>query len=236
MTTLIETPPSGVLVGVVAQETARFSMFAASMTDLEAPDGSSVKWRFGHNIAQSTNALIDEMYARNHEAVWIMGDDHSFSPGILAKLLDRNVDIVVPLCLMRNPPYRPVAFMPTDDPDKSERLELTDFPDGGLIEVKSVGSAGMLIKRSALDRIERPWFGAMGGPTNRVGEDIGFCMRAADAGVAIHVDLDTVLGHCLTSVVWPVREDDGWTFGFSMMGGFKLTMPPGIQQYADDCS
>lgn len=225
----------GGLIGVVAQETARYSMFGASMTELDVPEGTIVKWRFGHHIADSTNALIQEMYDRDLDWLWIMGDDHSFSPNLLTSLLDRDVEIVVPVCLMRNPPYRPVAFDYAGAENESVRVNLTDHPDGGLIEVKSCGSAGMLIRREVFDFVERPWFEAGRGITAIVGEDLNFCDKAREAGFDIHLDLDHVLGHCMTGVVWPVREEDGWTFGFSMMGGFQITMPPAASwAYADE--
>lgn len=225
----------GGLVGVVAQETARYSMFGASMTGLELPEGSAVKWRFGHHIADSTNALIQEMYDRDMDWLWIMGDDHSFSPQLLDKLLAREVEIVVPLCLMRNPPYRPVAFVSTGNPDESRRLDLNDYPEGGLVKVKTCGSAGMLIRREVFDFVDRPWFEAGRAGTAVVGEDLNFCDKARAAGFDIHLDLDLPLGHCTTSVVWPVHEPDGWTFAFSMMGGFQITMPPGSSwDYADE--
>lgn len=225
----------GGVIGVVAQETARFSMFAASMTGMEPPFGTEVVWRFGHHIAQSTNALIDAMYERDADWLWIMGDDHAFSPGLLLGLLDRDVEIVAPLCLMRNPPYRPVAFDFAPDENDSVRVNLDDHPEGGLIKVKSVGSAGLLVRREVFDFIPQPWFEAGRGMTAVVGEDLNFCDKARDAGFDIHVDLDLSLGHCLTGVVWPVREHDGWTFGFSMIGGFQITMPPGSAwAYADE--
>ncbi len=220
------------LVGVIAQETARFSMFGSSLSEMTLPEGWQVKWRFGHDIAQSTNALIDEMYLRDLDAIWLLGDDHAWSPDLLEKLLAHDVEIVVPLCLMRNPPYQPVIW-----DTELRRIYLDDHPDGGLIEVGAAGSAGMLIRRDALDEmaIKNPrepaftvyrWFAARGPETNRVGEDIGFCMNARDAGLKIHCDLDSSMGHCTTAVVWPVREPDGWTYGFSMMGGYQITMPP----------
>lgn len=223
------------LVGVLAQESARFSMFAASMTDLQMPAGSTVKWRFGWDLAQAHNALIGEMLDRDLDWIWIMGDDHVFSPDILAKLLDHDADIVVPLCLMRNAPYRPVVWVdhPGGEPNLVKRIDLANHPEGGLIEVAAAGSAGMLIRRSVFEFVEEPWFEAGGDLTNRVGEDVYFCRKARAAGLAIYCDLDSVIGHCSTTVVWPVREHDGWTFAFSMMGGFEVTMPPSFQSYAD---
>jgi hypothetical protein len=242
---------SGGLIGVPAQETARFSDFARSLVETGLPEGWEVTFRFGHDIADNTNALIETTLARDKEWFWYMGDDHAWSPNLLTKLLGQTLQrgpgevpgrpIIVPLCLMRNPPYRPVIWKNDWDSEakgdgRFARVDLADHPDGGVIEVEAAGGAGMLIHRSVFDALERPWFEAGRGSTARVGEDINFCEKAREHGFSIWCDLDSVLGHCATTVVWPVREADGWTFGFSMMGGFKVTMPPGFQAYADECA
>jgi hypothetical protein len=222
------------LIGVVAQETARYSMFGSSLSEMQLPEGWEVKWRFGHDIAQQTNALIEEAVDRDKDWFWYLGDDHAWSPNLLEKLLAHNEDIVVPLCLMRNPPYRPVIWKEASEDtgasgdviDGFARINLDDYPDGGLIQVHAAGGAGMLIRRNVLDGMEQPWFEAGRGLTARVGEDINFCQKANKAGFGIYCDLDAMLGHITTTVVWPVREYDGWTYGFSMMGGYQITMPP----------
>jgi hypothetical protein len=253
--------PSGGLIGIPAQETARFSDFARSLVETNLYEGWEVTFRFGHDIADNTNALIQTMLDRDKDWFWYMGDDHVWSPDLLTKLLAQTFQpgagmvpgraIIVPLCLMRNPPYRPViwreetadfvcadpsACSPPHDDNRFARVELNDHPDGGVIEIAAAGGAGMLIHRSVFEAMEKPWFDAGRGTTARVGEDINFCEKARAAGYKIWCDLDASLGHCCTSVVWPVREADGWTFGFSMMGGFKVTMPPGFQKYADECA
>lgn len=214
------------LIGVIAQETSRFSMFAASLTAIEAPEGTTIKWIFGHDIVANANMLVREMYARDADWLWILGDDHSFSPGILLKLLAHDVDVVVPLCLMRNAPYRPVIYSRSAANGARVRVDLDDHPVGGLIPVHSAGSGGMLVKRHVFDSLPDPWFESGVQSSVQLGEDVYFCDKAREQGAQIFCDLDASLGHCSTTVVWPVREADGWTYAFSMMGGFSVTMPP----------
>jgi hypothetical protein len=227
----------GGAIAVIAQEAARYSQFAADLTGLDLPPDWKVLWRFGWDLADAHNALIAQALAEGKEYVWFMGDDHAFSPNLLRKLLARDLDLVVPLCLMRNAPYRPVNWVaaPTvEDPDAVRRLDVAEYPDGGLVEVAASGAAGLLVKRRVFEAIEAPWFEAGTANTNRVGEDVNFCRKARAAGFEIFCDLDAVIGHLSTTAVWPVRESDGWTFAFSMMGGFKITLPPGFQAYADE--
>lgn len=224
-------PPG--LIAVLAQESARFSTFAESLSKLQMPEGSRVAWRIGWGLAQAHNALIEELLADPDLGwIWFMGDDHVFSPDLLTKLLDRELDVVVPLCLMRAAPFRPVNWV-ADGDGETRRIKLADYPDGGLAWIDAAGAAGLLVRRHVFDAIEPPWFESGTGLTSLVGEDINFCRKVRATGREIACDLDAMLGHSLTACVWPVREPDGWTFGFSMAGGFEITMPPHMQAHAD---
>lgn len=219
------------VVGVLAQETARFSMFAQALTSLDMPAGSEVKWIFGHDIPQNMNMLIRGFLSKpDAEWLWIMGDDHCFSPDLLTKLLSHAVDIVVPLCLMRATPYLPVAMSGKVEDGTfagyRERLALDDHPDGGLVRVHSAGSGGMLVSRETILGMSEPWFWSPEG--ENLAEDFMFCDKATkEAGAEIWCDLDASLGHMATMAVWPVRTPQGWSFGFSMVGGYQLVAPPG---------
>lgn len=226
------------VVGVIAQDTARFSMFGASLTGIEVPPGTGVKWLFGHDIAASTNLLVRAMFEEYEDAdwLWILGDDHVFSGSILMRLLAHEKDIIVPLCLTRNPPYKPVVFSDWADVDERmrQRVHLPDHPEGGLIPIHSGGSAGMLIRRRVFEALEDPWFEHIRSSNVEIGEDVYFCDKAREAGFEIFCDLDIPMGHCTTATVWPVNEPGGWTYGFSFMGGLKLTMPSDAWDVADE--
>ncbi len=214
-------------MGVIAQDTARFSLFPASLSSLDVPAGTRIKWIIGHNIAASMNDLVDAMYDNEAEWLFILGDDHVFSPPLLKKLLAHDKDIVVPLCLTRLPPYRPVIFSGWHEtkPTHRWRVDLNDHPEGGLIPIHSAGTAGMLVRRNVFDTLEKPWFEVGAITSVHVGEDVHFCDKARDAGFELWADLDAPLGHCTTATVWPVRQEFGWTYGFSFTGGLKVTMP-----------
>lgn len=224
------------LVGVIAQDTARFSMFGASLSALEVPPETQIKWVIGHNIASSMNDLVDALYMSKAEWLFILGDDHVFSSDLLLKLLAHDRDIVVPLCLTRMPPYKPVVFSGFVDESRSMhrwRLDLNEHPDGGLVPIHSAGTAGMVVRRRVFEELGAPWFEVGKVTTEDVGEDVYFCDKARDAGFELFADLDTVLGHCTTATVWPVRQEFGWTYGFGFMGGLKVTMPGDAWATAD---
>jgi hypothetical protein len=220
------------LIGVVAQETARYAMFSASLTGTEKPDGSRIRWAMGHSIAQNHNLLVHMLLEQPEwEWLWILGDDHAWKPDLLMQLLAHDKDIVVPLCLMRSPPYHPVIFSGFENEELFTRTRI-QLPDldihafGGLIPVHSCGGAGMLVKRQVFEEMPEPWFEAAVLNGQTLGEDLYFCDKARDLGFEIYCDLDHTFGHCMNGIVWPARDNVGqFTYGFSMTGGFAITMP-----------
>jgi hypothetical protein len=225
------------MVAVVAQDTARYSMFAASLTGLNVPPGTTIKWEIGHSIADSLNDVAASFLdLSDGDWLFLLNDDHAFAPGLLGRLLDHEKDIVVPLCYTRVPPYKPVVYSGFADdagPNVRRRVDLNDHPLGGLIPVHSAGGAGMLIRRRVLEAVERPWFEMGMVASTQMGEDVYFCDKARAAGFGIHADLDARLGHCTTAVVWPAKEPSGWTYGFAFPGGLQLTMPSDAWADAD---
>lgn len=230
------------VVGVLAQDTGRYSMFAASLTGVEVPPGTAIKWEFGTSIASQMNGLVRAMLSKpDAEWLWILGDDHVFAPSLLGKLLGRDVDIVAPLCLTRNPPYKPVLFAGWADPAAGgvssflrRRVDLNDHPDGGLIPVHSAGTAGMVVRREVFEALDDPWFEQGRISSTEIGEDVYFCDKARAAGFALHGDLDAPLGHLTVATVWPVKQPEGWTYGFGFQGGLKVTMPTTAWDDADN--
>lgn len=226
-----EQPPG--MIGVIAQDTARFSMFGASVSTIQAPMGSHCQWVLGNDIADNCNRLIRHGQERGvgieGEWLWLLGDDHAFPPYTLNNLLAHDVDVVVPLCLTRLPPFEPVIFSDWQDAAKSvrQRVNLDVHPDGGLIEIHSAGSAGMLIRKYVLEDLGDPWFQKYPKDGKYLAEDLYFCDRVREAGYKIWCDLDTKFGHITTAIVWPQRLDEGWSFGFGFPDGFMVNMPYG---------
>lgn len=166
----------------------------------------------GFDFVRNRNQLVEVMEGN---WIWFIDDDHAFGPDILSRLLAHRKDVVVPACLARSKPFLPVVWK------DGERVDFQDYPQGGLIEVDSAGTAGMLIRRQMFGSMEPPFF--------RHGdrsEDIIFSERLAEIGIQIYCDLDSRIGHATTSVVWPIRKDDGWNVGFSIADAYTIETRP----------
>lgn len=178
---------------------ARYSGVFKSLERLRVPRGTKLVYAEGVEVARNCNTLVDEMTG---EWLFIMGDDHRFDADILLRLLDRRLDIVVPLVLRRQPPFETVLYKRTP----TEKYLLSELPTSGLIEVDSAGSAGMLIRHWVFGSLPRPWFKWR--PTTS--EDIGFCLDARAEGFKVHADLDQTMTHYTTCEIQPVRVDGKW--------------------------
>lgn len=238
---LCERLPGGV-VAIIANESARYTVFQASCMSLILPTGSRYGFHTGCYVVDSCNRAVSMMLP---EEDWIMfmGDDHAFSPNLVLKLLAEmylsDLDIITPVCFKRDFPPTPVLYRygdPVEGMDISKYaysedekkvlypLNLNAFPEGGVIEIDGAGSAGMIVRRRVLEALEPPWF-RLG--VGHWGEDLDFCRRAQAAGFKIYADLDMSLGHIINTTIWPERTEDkvwGCQYDHGNKGGFFLTL------------
>jgi hypothetical protein len=230
-------PPG--LFGIVANESARYTVFTGHVLSLVMPNHSRYAIHTGCYVVDSCNKLFDSV-AEHEDWVMIMGDDHQFPPELILKLLSLmyrdDLDIIVPVCFKRDFPPTPVLYKYEEvdpalhseyafkegEPLALVPINLNDYPNGGLIEVDGAGSAGMVVRKRVMEAMEPPWF-RLG--VGHWGEDLDFCRRAQELGFKIHADLDMSLGHIVNTCLWPVRNQHGeWSveYDFGGQGGFVL--------------
>ena len=222
-------PPGAICIA--SGELARFPHFTHSMLHLLRPHASTIEMHCGLNVAANFNAGIRRTLANpDLQWVWIMGDDHEFEATTLLRLLDRQVDVLVPLCVRRQPPFIPVLFRePESDTPIGQfpPFHWHQLPSTGLLEVYTAGSAGMLIRRSVLERIGDPWFemGQMG--KDLTNEDTYFCKKVQDCGIKIYADMDVQLDHWTPVSFRPIRTEAGrWTVAMNLGNGLQVSLPP----------
>lgn len=220
---------SGGLVGIIANDSARFSLFASCVTKLDTPDGWDVEWLIGGDWCGARNTLAAMTLESDREWLWFMDDDHAFPPNLLLRMLRRallnNLDLVAPICLTRVAPFEPVTYTEKVAENLYLPIPLSTAPESGVVELEAGGCAGMLIRRSVLEAIEPPWFEY----TDR-SEDIVFCEKAKAAGFRLWADLGARLGHITTAVVWPAVNDGEWVTGVTVGRDLNLFIPTADQQ------
>lgn len=197
----------GVLVGVLSNELARFSGFFQSLLGVMGclPPGSGLGWAKGVNIPKACNSLVKQFLGGRYGHLWVIGDDHIFDPDIVARLLEHDVDVVVPHCLKRYPPWMPVVF---SEQDGDGYYVPADLPESGLTKIHAAGSAGMLIKRQVLETLAEPWFQPAPGAEG-LNEDLYFCKKVREH-FDIYCDPEILLGHITLATVQPTWSDGQW--------------------------
>jgi hypothetical protein len=187
----------------------RYSEFWLSLEALQVPDGTYLATSIGADIPRQLNEAI----RRSTEAkwFWILGDDHTFDPGMLLRLLDRALDVVVPIVPHRRVPFGPVLMHGPYSDDGMTPYQYKDLPIEGLYKLPKgdvVGTAGMLVRRHVMDKIGDPWF--EGGQLHKgeLQEDVYFVHRLHELGIPIHIDCDELMGHMAQIEIRPQRRDD----------------------------
>ena len=215
------------LVGVIANDSARHSLFSSCIDRLELPDGWKKQWVIGGDWCGARNELCQMVLDEGYSHLWFMDDDHAFAPSMLKRLLAHDVPLVTPICLTRVHPFAPVQYTEKTGEAQYLPIALSGSETKGLVEIQAGGCAGMLIRRDVIEatreqmtwlpgdlrqtKMPMSWFEY----TDR-SEDIVFCEKAKDAGFTLYADLEVTLGHITTAVVHPTVRDGEWKTGLTI--------------------
>lgn len=111
------------------------------------------------------------------------------------------IQVISGLNFRRGAPFDPVAG--TEFYASGRRKTLTQW-DPGIIKVKEVGGASLLVAREVFTKIKPPWFFNIYDDVlmnSFPGEDIGFSRKCAEAGIDIYVDTTTSSPHCIENLI-----------------------------------
>lgn len=219
----------GGLVGVIANDSARYSLFSSCIDQLDLPNGWKKEWVIGGDWCDARNQLCQMVLDEGYSHLWFMDDDHAFPPQILTKLLAHNVPLVTPVCLTRTYPFNPVQYVAGENGGKTLPIPLSQTATDGLIEIEAGGCAGMLISREVIEETQYGRELALGDGMgwfeySHKSEDVLFCEKAKAAGFKIYTDLSVRLGHITTAVVWPAVQDGQWVTGLNVGRDLKVTV------------
>lgn len=202
-------PPGGIIVpthGLI-----RHTHFVADLFELEKPNGTMISFPVSGSIVQNLNkGLLGCMNNPKMEWAWLQSDDHAFDRRILLDMLDRELDIVVPLIVRRASPYELVFGRETTIVDELSGREYPAYESSGIDDMPSqedpfpveiAGNAGMLVRRHVLEAVGFPYFESSDGL--KLNEDITFSKRVRELGFQVHVDPKARMGHLMALPVWP---------------------------------
>lgn len=198
------------IVGVISDSFARSMAFTVSITGLQVPVNTSIRYAFGSGRAVSRNNLVRACLEDGAEWMWFVDTDHAFDAHILKRLLSHEKDIVAGLYLQRIKPFAPTAYDRWDDEEGVYwPIDLTKYEKDDLVPIRAAGTGGMLIRSEVFRAMKEPWFEVTEGLGS---EDLPFCEKARELGFEIFVDLGARLGHADPILIWPAyfEEEKEW--------------------------
>jgi hypothetical protein len=179
--------------------------FAQSLACLHTPGPVKIHAVEGSHIAWQRNQVCREM-----EGGWVffLDTDQVCAPDTVTRLLAAQRPVISALIAERHSPFRPVAFR------DATRLLWQEIPANGLIEVGTIGTGCVLIRRDVIQAVADPWFEVGQIHSERAGEDTWFSQKLREAGIPMAIDCGVRVGHLTTATIWP---DPG--------SGITLTLP-----------
>jgi GT2 family glycosyltransferase len=192
-----------------------YGEFAESLLSIAmegaTPLDAVLRYESGPNISTPRNLVVDE-FLRSYEAPWLLMCDTDMV--FTGDALDRLIAVADPV---ERPLVGALCYSPAAGEVRPTMYELTQKPSGELgfahretwpentcVRVSATGTGFLLMHRDALTAVEKatgdaaaPWFreSPVGAPLSLMGEDMTFCLRAAAAGIPVHVHTGVQVGH-----------------------------------------
>jgi len=203
------------MIGVSSPEQGRYSLFWASLFGMERPKGTGACFARSAVISDNRNKITAEALASGADWVLYLDDDHVLQTDTLKKLLDADKDVISAHYVRRQPPFWPV-IMDQELENGSFTWKELDIAERGIQSVAAVGAGCLLVKRKVLEAIPPPYWTLGQIHPSSWGDDLHWCSRVKKAGFEIHVDLENVLPHIMSGMVYPqYDENQGWVANFS---------------------
>lgn len=219
------------VIGFCTSGWPRIEQFWWDLLTTQVPSGTFLEKRSGTGLASMFNGIVEvTLNEPSYKWLWILGDDHTWDPTILRKLISRaqrfNCDAIAPLVCRKLPPFQSVLFT------EKGQLPFHDLPETTApIEVVRAGTAGLLVQRKVLEDIKasgEPFFREGWQKPDALGEDVWFSDMIRKTGHRIFVDPTLSIGHSPYGVsVEPFREDGVWKLRFNFPEGkhFSIVLP-----------
>ena len=215
--------PKAVIVWISGGHPSMFfttSLFKLILRDraLERHVVNMLPLHSGVNISHARNHLTLQFLDDNPDAEWLLwvDDDMEFEADALTRLIDSadpvERPIVGALCFGEDADTGlfPTMYVFQKKADgEVQSIRLGDYPDDTMYQVAATGAAFLLIHRTALEAMRAqefnpvwPFFQELEWYDKPVGEDIGFCARAAltrtetwPNGIPVYVNTGVKIGH-----------------------------------------
>lgn len=216
---------SKVLIAVTTGEYARRADFYDYHHMLTKPPNAMVILNHDRSPAKGRNMCIDAAIEHDCTHILLVDDDMAYKPEALLKLLEHDKDIVSGLYLSGAYPHQAIVFDIADEDGSAFPIYLVDNLKG-LIPIVAAGLGFVLIKTSIFEKLEKPYVRLGELNSEEWCDDIGFFKRVREAGIQSYCDLEVMVGHMKSMIVWPNRNEKGqWMTGYDTNGTGAINTP-----------
>lgn len=187
-------------IGLPLSDEKVHSQFVDTWTLMEKPDFVYIRPSFPSgptsNIADIRNNMVEQALQNDVTKFLQLDTDQTYPRDVIHRLLTHDLPIVAAKVHRRYPPFDPILYR-GESVDKLINIPDEEWKgDRGIIEVSATGSGCILVDMNVYLDIEYPWYEhnvKKDGMT--VGEDVGFCFKAREAGYKVYVDTSIQIGH-----------------------------------------
>ncbi len=169
--------------------------FASCLRTLDLPFNTNMVWVVRTMIDSARNMLVENaLKIPDATHLLMIDDDHVFSPDLVKRMLDHNVDVIGALAFKRNDDFQPCCYRKGEDNHHYPMLPSV------FQEVDVIGTGAMLFKLDIFkdNKLKFPWFETgydKETPPNHWSVDFNFCIKAKEAGYKIWCDPTIEIGH-----------------------------------------
>lgn len=213
-----------VLISVTTGEYARRADFYDYFHLMRKPSNSMVIFNHGRSPAHSRNMIVDAAIENDCSHVLFIDDDMAYKPDALEKLLEHDVDIVTGLYLSRAYPHQPIVFDIADEDGSAFPMYLMGN-EKRLVPIVAAGLGFCLIKMSVFAKLQKPYIRLGELDCEQWCDDIGFFKRVREAGIQSYCDMEAMIGHMGTMIIWPNKQNGKWFTGYDTGGTGAINTP-----------
>ena len=156
----------------------------------------------GSLVYDARNRLAEIAMTGDFDRILYLDSDMVFEPDLLQQLQRSGRDFVTGIACGRRPPFVPCVFKSLEQ-HKIRLFEWEEMPED-TFEVAGCGFACVLMTADVIKRVFYR-FGTAFDPIRSYGEDLSFCIRAAEAGIRMYAEPRAELGHMGHIALWPSK-------------------------------
>lgn len=213
------------LIGITTGEYARRADFYDYFHMLKKPEGTLQLFCHDRSPAHGRNLIIETALENDCTHVLLIDDDMAYRPESLLQLLEHDVDIVSGLYLSRQYPHAPLAFDLADEDGSACPMYLMGEKPR-LCPIVAAGFGFLLINTRIFQILEKPYVRLGELDCEQWCDDIGFFNRVRKANIQSYVDMECLIGHMGTMVIWPNQLPDGrWMTAYDTGGKGSVNHP-----------